>query len=111
MTPAAFARLALALEGAVQGAHHDTTDFRAGAGGKIFATLGYPDAAHAMVKLTPDQQRMLVDAEPAMFVAVKGSWGLRGATQLRLSAADPTTARSALAMAWQNVGAAKRRKK
>jgi len=109
MTPAAFAKLALTLDGAIEGAHGGHPDFRVG--GKVFATLGYPDAAHAMVKLTPDQQRMLVDAEPAMFVAVKGSWGLRGATQLRLSAADPTTARSALAMAWQNVGAAKRRKK
>jgi len=109
MTPAAFAKLALTLDGAIEGAHGGHPDFRVG--GKVFATLGYPDAAHAMVKLTPDQQRMLVDAEPAMFVAVKGSWGLRGATQLRLSATDPTTARSALAMAWQNVGAAKRRKK
>ena len=61
MTPAAFAKLALALDGAVQGSHHGTTDFRAG--GKIFATMGYPDAAHAMVKLTPDQQRMLVAAD------------------------------------------------
>jgi hypothetical protein len=109
MTPAAFARLALALDGTVEGAHHGTRDFRVG--GKIFATIGYPDAAHAMVKLTPDQQKMLIDAEPEMFVVVKGGWGLRGATNLRLKAADPTTARSALAMAWQNVGAAKRRKK
>jgi hypothetical protein len=73
--------------------------------------MGHPDAAHAMVKLTPDQQKMLVDAEPAMFVPVTGGWGLRGATNLRLKAADPTTARSALAMAWQNAGAPKRRKK
>ena len=104
MTPAAFARLALALDGAVQGAHHGTTDFRAGSGGRIFATLGYPDAAHAMVKLTPDQQRLLVEAEPAVFVPVKGKWGLGGATNVRLKAADVPTMRSALAMAWQNVG-------
>ena len=102
MSPAAFAKLALALEGTVQGSHHGTTDFRTG--GKIFATMGYPDAKHAMVKLTPDQQRLLVEAEPAMFVPVKGGWGLRGATNLRLKAADPATARSVLAMAWQNVG-------
>ena len=106
MTPAAFAKLALALEGAVQGSHHGTTDFRAG--GKIFATLGYPDARHAMVKLTPDQQRLLVEAEPAMFVPVKGKWGLGGATNVRLKAADVATMRSALAMAWQNVGTARR---
>jgi hypothetical protein len=108
MTPAQFAKLALSIEGAVQGSHHGTTDFRA-SGGKIFATLGYPDAAHAMVKLTPDQQKMLVDAEPAMFVPVKGKWGLGGATNVRLKAIDRTTARSALAMAWQNVSAASKR--
>jgi len=104
MTPAAFAKLALALEGAVQGAHHGTTDFRAGPGGRIFATMGYPDAAHAMVKLTPDQQRLLLEAEPEIFVPVKGKWGLGGATNVRLKAADVPTMRSALAMAWQNAG-------
>ena len=108
MTPAAFAKLALALEGAVQGAHHGTTDFRR-AGGKIFATLGYPDAAHAMVKLTPDQQRLLVEAEPEIFLPVKGKWGLGGATNVRLKAADAATMRSALAMAWQNAGPARKR--
>ena len=40
-----------------------------------------------------------------MFVPVKGGWGLRGATNLRLPAADATTAQSALTMAWQNVTA------
>jgi hypothetical protein len=100
MTPAAFRKLALALDGAVEGAHGGHPDFRAG--GKVFATMGYPDAKWGMVKLTPDQQQMLIAAEPAMFVAVNGTWGLRGATSLRLAAADPTTARSALKMAWQN---------
>jgi hypothetical protein len=108
MTPAAFAKLALALEGAVQGAHHGTTDFRR-TGGRIFATLGYPDAAHAMVKLTPDQQRLLVEAEPEIFLPVKGKWGLGGATNVRLKAADAATMRSALAMAWQNAGPARKR--
>jgi hypothetical protein len=107
MTPAAFAKLALSLDGAIAGSHHGTQDFRAG--GRIFATLGYPDKDHAMVKLTPDQQQMLVAAEPAIFVPVKGKWGLGGATNVQLKAADPTTARSALAMAWQNVSAASKR--
>jgi hypothetical protein len=108
MTPAALARLALALEGAVQGAHHGTTDFRR-AGGRIFATLGYPDKEHGMVKLTPDQQRLLVESEPEIFLPVKGKWGLGGATNVRLKAADVATMRSALAMAWQNAGPAPRK--
>src|SRR5262249_2276182 len=75
MTPAAFAKLALALEGATQGSHGGHPDFRAG--GRVFATIGYPDMTWAMVKLTPDQQRLLCDAEPAMFQPVKGGWGQR----------------------------------
>ena len=77
MTPASFAKIALSLDGAVEGAHGGHADFRAG--GKVFATLGYPDKGWGMVKLAPEQQQMLVAAEPAMFVAVKGTWGLRGA--------------------------------
>ena len=53
---------------------------------------------------------MLVAAEPEMFVPVKGTWGLRGATSVRLAAADARTMRSALTMAWRNVTAAKARK-
>ena len=101
MTPAAFAKLALALDGAAQGSHGGHPDFRAG--GKVFATMGYPGKDWGMVKLNPEQQQMLVAAEPAMFVPVKGTWGLRGATNLKLTTADACTARSALAMALKNV--------
>ena len=105
MTPAAFRQLALALEGASESAHGGHPVFRAA--GKVFATMGYPDMGWAMVKLTTDQQRMLCAAEPAMFQPVKGGWGLRGATNLKLAAADRRTALSALAMALQNVTAPK----
>jgi hypothetical protein len=101
MTPAAFRKLALALDGASEGAHGGHADFRSG--GKVFATMGYPDKAWAMVKLTPDQQEMLCAAEPDIFQPVKGGWGLRGATNLRLATTDARTARSALAMALKNV--------
>ena len=76
-------------------------DFRAG--GKVFASLGYPDKAWGMAKLTPVQQQMLVSAEPAMFVPFWGTWGLRGATSVRQAEVDARTLRSALTMAWQNV--------
>jgi hypothetical protein len=108
MTPAAFARIALSLDGAVEGAHGGHADFRAC--GKVFATLGYPGKDWGMVKLVPEQQQMLVAAEPGMFVPVKGTWGLRGATSVRLDAVDTRTLRSALTMAWQNVTAPKPRK-
>jgi hypothetical protein len=104
VTPAAFARLALAFDGATQGAHGGHADFRAG--GKVFASLGFKGADTATVKLTPEQQEMLVAAEPAIFSPVNGTWGQRGYTMIHLPAADATTIRSALAMAWKNVIAA-----
>ena len=108
MTPAAFAKIALSLDGAVEGAHGGHADFRAG--GKVFATLGYPNKDWGMVKLNPEQQQMLVAAEPDMFVPVKGAWGLRGATSVRLAEVDARTMCSALTMAWQNVTASKPKK-
>ena len=79
MTPAAFASSPSRSRARTEGAHGGHPDFRAG--GKVFASLGYPDMEWAMVKLAPEQQQMLVSAEPAMFVPVKGTWGLRGATR------------------------------
>jgi hypothetical protein len=108
MTPAAFAKIALSLDGAVEGAHGGHADFRAS--GKVFASLGYPGKDWGMVKLNPEQQQMLVAAEPDMFVPVKGTWGLRGATSVRLGEVDVRTMRSALTMAWQNVTAPKAKK-
>ena len=64
MTPSAFRKLALAMPDAIEGAHGGHADFRAGAGGKVFATLGYPDAAWAVIKLSPEQQEMLVASAP-----------------------------------------------
>jgi hypothetical protein len=72
-------------------------------GKRVFATLGYPDAFWGMVKLTPEQQIMLVEAEPGIFRPVPGGWGKGGATNVLLSKADGKTLRSALAMAWRNV--------
>lgn len=95
-----FRRLALSMPEAVEGAHIGAVDFRCG---KIFATLGNPDANWAMVKLTPDQQAVRVAAEPEVFAPVPGGWGRGGATRLRLAASDEATARGALLDAWRNV--------
>ena len=71
-----------------------TADFRVGK--RIFATLGYPDDDWGMVKLTPEQQSMLVEAEPEIFRPVPGGWGKQGNTNVRLAKADATTLKSAL---------------
>ena len=71
--------------------------------GRIFATLGYPDPAWGMLKLTPEQHIAFVDIEPTAFTPVKGAWGRGGATSLRLAAVSNRSLRLALAMAWRNV--------
>jgi hypothetical protein len=69
---------------------------------KIFATLGYPDKAWAMVKLTPEQQHYFSKDEPDVFAPVNGAWGRRGATRVNLKAARKETLRKAIQAAWQN---------
>jgi hypothetical protein len=96
-----FRRIALRLPQTSEGSHMGHADFRVA--GRVFATLGYPDQVWAMVKLTPEQQTMLVESEPEVFRPVPGGWGRRGSTNVRLAAADSKTLHSALAMAWRNV--------
>ena len=100
MTADKFRALALSLPEAVEQSHMGHPDFRVG--GKIFATLGYPDKAWGTLKLTPDQQQSFVESHPKIFQPVKGGWGLRGATNIKLSAATQTAAKLALLTAWRN---------
>ena len=95
-----FRSIALSLPEATEGAHMGHPDFRVR--NKIFASLGVPDAAWGMVKLTPEQQEMLMAAEPTAFKPAAGAWGRRGYTHMRLAAVDRTTLQSALGMAWRN---------
>ena len=98
MTPDDFRRLALGLEGASEGSHHGTADFRAN--GRIFATLGWPDAGWGVVLLTPDEQAMRVEAAPETFSPVPGGWGRRGHSRVHLPKADEAAVRGALSAAW-----------
>jgi hypothetical protein len=97
MTDDEFARLALGMRGAAAGGHMGHRDFRVGK--KIFATLGYPRAGFAMAKLAPEQQAMLVAAEPDIFAPAAGAWGRGGATVIDLARVDAATAESAIRMA------------
>jgi hypothetical protein len=96
-----FRQMALKLPGVIEGSHQGHADFRVGK--RIFATLGYPDQDWGMVKLTPEQQSVLVEAEPGIFRPVPGGWGKRGSTNMRLAHADQATLQSALSLAWTNV--------
>lgn len=98
MTQDDFRRLALALPEAVESSHMGTVDFRVG---RIFATLGYPNANFGMVQLTREHQDVIVGVEPTVFRPVPGAWGLKGATLVVLAEADEPTLRGALEAAWR----------
>lgn len=95
-----FRRIALSLPDAEERKHMNHPDFRVG--GKIFATLGYPDKSRGMVKLPPEAQSEFVRECPAGFVRVKGAWGLKGCTSVLLDAVDEETLGRALTLAWQH---------
>jgi hypothetical protein len=98
MTAAEFRRIALSLPETVEYAHQRHPDFRVG--GKIFATLGFPDKGWGMVKLFPDQQQDFMKSKPKVFVPANGAWGRRGATLVRLKSAAKTDLRKAMLAAW-----------
>jgi hypothetical protein len=99
MTAEEFRKLALAFPGAEEKSHFGKADFRVR--NKIFATL--PDADAGVVKLAPEQQEMMVAAEPSMFSSIKGGWGKQGWTRVELKLADEAALKSALHAAWKNV--------
>ena len=99
MTPELFRQLALSFPEAVEGWQRGKIDFRVG--GRIFATLGYPDAAWGMVKLTPSEQAWLLATEPEMFRPVLGTWGQRGSTHVQLTVATELVLQDALQKAWR----------
>ena len=95
-----FRKVALSLSDVIEGAHQGHADFRVGK--RVFATLGYPDENWGMVKLTPEQQGLFVRTEPAVFEPVKGAWGQKGCTYVRLEGATEPSVRQALLAAWRN---------
>jgi hypothetical protein len=104
MSAADFRRIALDLPEAVEAAHMGHPDFRVA--GKIFASLWHTND-RGTVKLTPDQQEMLMAAEPEMFTPAAGAWGRKGWTTVWVDRADDVTLQSAIAMAWRNTAPAK----
>jgi hypothetical protein len=94
-----FRRLALALEGAEEGSHMGSPDFRVG--GRIFATLASQKQGYGNLMLTPEQQAAFVAEEPDVFLPVHGGWGRNGATHIRLAAATEDMLAGALHTAWK----------
>lgn len=103
VTSKGFRRIALGMEGAVEGSHMGHADFRA-ANGKIFATLN-EDETRGMASLTPDEQFEFMKRAPEVFVPAAGAWGRQGSTMIVLANADEEMVGEAVTLAWKRVGA------
>lgn len=100
MTKDEFRALAASFPEAAPGSHFDTRDFRVG--GRIFATLREEDG-RAVLKLSPDEQQLLMATGPGVFEPVGGAWGAKGWTRVALEAADHETVRHAMTIAYKSV--------
>ena len=112
MTVADFRRIALSLEGAEEGSHMGSADFRVG--GRIFATLAAQKQGYGNLMLTPEVQAQFVAEAPDVFVPIPGGWGRNGATHVRLAKANEDLLQGALRTAWKirlDKNAGTRRKK
>jgi hypothetical protein len=99
MNAADFRRIALSLEGAEEGSHMGSPDFRVG--GRIFATLASEKQGYGNLALTPEQQAEFVAEQPDVFVPIAGGWGRMGATHIRLAQANEDVLAGALRTAWR----------
>ena len=99
MTPNEFRELALSFPEAIESVHMHHPDFRVG--GRIFATLAYPNKDSATVKLPRDDQKEFIRSNPDVFQPAKGAWGRQGSTIVYLPAAMIDIVREALTIAWR----------
>lgn len=107
MTAADFRKIALSMPEAIESEHMAHPDFRVG--GKIFASLGYPDQKHGMVVLPPEEQARLLRSHPKVFFPAKGAWGKQGSTCVHLETVDRATLKKAIEIAWRRLAPKKAR--
>lgn len=99
MKPEQFRKIALSFPDAIESSHQGHTDFRVG--GKVFATLGYPDDSHGAVMLGPEDQAFFMKIDGAVFSPAAGAWGRNGSTIVMLRDAKAAIVRDALDVAWR----------
>jgi hypothetical protein len=94
-----FRGIALSFEGAVEGKHFDSPDFRVG--GHIFATLAAQSQGYGNLMLTPEMQAELIAERPDLFLPAPGGWGRMGVTHIRLEKANEDLLAGVLHSAWK----------
>ena len=99
MTAADFRRIALSLEGAEEGSHMGTQDFRVG--GRIFATLGSQAQGYGNLMINLEMQAEFIAGAPEVFLPIAGGWGKMGMTHIRLAATNEDMLTGALRAAWK----------
>ncbi len=100
ISPADYRAMALSMPHAAEGSHFEAVDFRVG--GKIFATWR-EDRRQAVVKLTPEDQALMLETMQGVLSRLPGGWGLKGWTRLHLDAAGEDEVRHVLTTAWRTV--------
>ena len=100
MTADDFRAIVLAHDGAVEGQHMCHPDFRAN--GRIFASLHSQDR-FGMVKLDPDEQRVLLQEHPESCEPSPGAWGRQGCTNVKLATASKPAVRGAVRLAFEAI--------
>jgi hypothetical protein len=93
-----FRQMALSFEGAEEGSHMGSPDFRVG--GRIFATLAMEHLGFGNLMLSPELQRSLVAEAPEVFLPIPGGWGRKGCTHIRLAEATEGHMLKGLHAAW-----------
>ena len=99
MTAADFRRIALSLEGAEEGSHMGSPDFRVG--GRIFATLGSQAQGYGNLMINLEMQAEFIAGAPEVFLPIAGGWGKMGMTHIRLPATNEDMLTGALRAAWK----------
>ncbi len=99
MTPDAFIAIASGL--AMVKAKSVLGAVRFAVGGKTFATLGWPQAGWAVVKLTAADQRSLVSTTAGV-TPEPGERGRKGVTLVHLRDVSEAHAKRILVAAWQH---------
>jgi hypothetical protein len=99
MTAKDFRRIALSLEGAEEGSHMGSPDFRVG--GHIFATLASEKQGYGNLMITPEMQGAFIEDQPEVFLPIAGGWGRMGMTHIILARADEEVLTGALRSAWK----------
>ena len=102
MTPDAFIALASGL--AMVKAKTVLGAVRLAVGGKTFATVGWPQAGWAVVKLAPTDQQALVSASAGV-MPEPGGRGRKGVTLLHLRDVGEARAKSVVIAAWRHAQA------